>query len=169
MFEIFVLFGQCLCRFLPGFVNRQPCPHTIHATSPDAPQKPLVRKRARSGRAEWVHVTHSTFPFTSRAMCAPIGSQILWRGTTMTTIQIPNNQWPPVHCSVPCILQVPALCSIICDHLRSPNPHISETAFSRRSIYKSIHIRPPRERNFGTSDQKFRNPRKGVKTHHVGT
>ena len=27
--EIFVRFGQCLCRFLPVFVNRQPpCPHT---------------------------------------------------------------------------------------------------------------------------------------------
>ena len=29
MFEIFVLFGWCLCCLLPVFVNRQlPCPHT---------------------------------------------------------------------------------------------------------------------------------------------
>ena len=27
MFEIFVFFGQCLCCFLPVFVNRQPYPH----------------------------------------------------------------------------------------------------------------------------------------------
>ena len=34
------------CKFTPQAV-----------ASPDAPQKPLVRKRARSGGAEWVQVT----------------------------------------------------------------------------------------------------------------
>ena len=92
MFEIFVLFRWCLCCFLPGFVNRQPpCPHTnschvlLHpqmhidpsfeglrgATEnlviwPDATQKPLVRKRACSGGANWVQVTRQMSPGTAK-------------------------------------------------------------------------------------------------------
>ena len=33
------------------------------------------------------------------------------RGTTMVTIRIRNKRWAPVHCSVPCIIEFPALCS----------------------------------------------------------
>ena len=73
MFEIFVLFGHCLCCFLPVFVNRQPCPHMnshhvlpCSVASPDATQKPLVRKRARSGGANWVQVTHQMSPSTAK-------------------------------------------------------------------------------------------------------
>ena len=61
MFEIVIPFGRCPCCLLPPFVNRQlPCLHTNSqraVASPDAPQKPLVRKRARSGGANWVKVT----------------------------------------------------------------------------------------------------------------
>ena len=50
-------------------------------------------------------------PIHKQGMCAAMGSQPLWRGTTMTTMQIRNNQLSPVHCSVPCIVEFPALCS----------------------------------------------------------
>ena len=52
MLEIFVHFGRCLCCFVPLFVNRQVrCPHT------NSRSVLLLRKRARSGGAEWVCVT----------------------------------------------------------------------------------------------------------------
>ena len=60
MFEIFVPFGQCVCFLLPLFVNRQLlCLYTNSraVASPDAPQKPVVRNKARSAGAEWVRVT----------------------------------------------------------------------------------------------------------------
>ena len=62
MFEIFVRLGWCLCCLLRLFVNRQvPCLHTNSrqraVASPGAPQKPLVRKRARSGGVKWVQVS----------------------------------------------------------------------------------------------------------------
>ena len=41
--------------------------------SPDAPQKPLVRKRARSGGAEWVQVTQH--PAKQVKKPRPVGSQ----------------------------------------------------------------------------------------------
>ena len=61
MFEIFVRFGRCLCCLLPPFVNRQPpCPHTNSLyrllLPPMYHKSLLVRKRARSGGAEWVQV-----------------------------------------------------------------------------------------------------------------
>ena len=67
MFEIFVRFRQCMCCLLPPFVNRQLTMSSYKFTpravaSPDAPQKPLMRKRARSWGAEWVQVTHPVPP-----------------------------------------------------------------------------------------------------------
>ena len=133
--------------------------------SPDAPQKPLVRKRARSGGANWVQVTrekstskakrprtagsqqpactHKEHQILSTAEAASFASQFwdrkahptkasqheflatcidldleknvmsqpLWNGTTMRTIWVRNNQRSPVHCFVPCIVEVPAVCS----------------------------------------------------------
>ena len=55
MSEIFVRFGRCMSCLLPLFVNRQ-LP-SLHTNSRHAPQKPLARKRARSGGAQWVRVT----------------------------------------------------------------------------------------------------------------
>ena len=61
MFEIFVCFRRRVCCLLPLFFNRQlPCLHTNSRHGlllpPDAPQKPLTRKRARSGGVKWVQV-----------------------------------------------------------------------------------------------------------------
>ena len=42
--------------------------------SPDAPQKPLVRKRARSGGANWVQVTREKSPSKAKKPCTA-GSQ----------------------------------------------------------------------------------------------
>ena len=62
MFEIFVCFGWCMCCLLPLFFQQAAAMSSYKFTpravaSPDAPQKPLTRKRARSGGAEWVQVT----------------------------------------------------------------------------------------------------------------
>ena len=62
MFEIFVRFGWRVCCLLPLFCQQAATMSVYKFTqravaSPDAPQKPLVRKRARSGGAEWVRVT----------------------------------------------------------------------------------------------------------------
>ena len=52
-------------------------------------------------------------------------------------------------------------------HPPPPNPYISETAVSHR--FQKVYTHPPpRERYFGASDQKFKNPRKKAKTHRVG-
>ena len=51
-------------------------------------------------------------------MCAPMGSQPVWTGATMTTIRNRNNQWSPVHCSVPRIVRFPAMGS----RMRPPAP-----------------------------------------------
>ena len=100
--------------------------------------------------------------FTSRGMCAPMGSLPLRKGATMRTIRIQNNQWSLEH--------YPVLHLVKKDH-PPPNPYISETAFSHR-FSKSIHIPPPPPttgRNFGALDQKFTKARKSAKTHRVGT
>ena len=164
-----VLLAACFCQQVATMSAYK---FTPRVASPDASQKPLVRKRARSGGAEWVQVTrhqpgsqakkpraagsqqpactHKEHQILTTAdaasfasqfwdrkvhptkasqqdflatcididleknvqhACAPMGSQPLWRGTTMVTIQIRNKQWAPVHCSIPCIVEFPALCS----------------------------------------------------------
>ena len=65
--EIFVCFGRCLCGFLPVFSQQAATISAYKFTpcavaSPNAPQKPLVRKRARSGGANWVQVTREKSP-----------------------------------------------------------------------------------------------------------
>ena len=70
------------------------------------------------------------FQFTSRGMCAPMGSLLLWKGATMRTIQIQNNQWSLKHCPVLCIVHFAAPFAQKCDHLPS-------------QISKSPHIPPP--------------------------
>ena len=62
---------RCLCCLLPDFVNRQsPCyefmPRAI--ASPHAPQKPLVRKRARSGGTTWVQISRMVAPSTQKGL-----------------------------------------------------------------------------------------------------
>ena len=86
MFEIFVLLGQCLCC-LPMPLNTG----------------------CRIGKNR-----SNMFPSTSRGMCAPMESQPLWRGATMTTTRIQNNQWSLEHCSILCIVPFAALCSKMC-------------------------------------------------------
>ena len=49
-----------------------------------------------------------------------MGSLPLWKGATMTTIWIQNNQWSLEHCSVLCIVQFEALFAEKCDHLPPP-------------------------------------------------
>uniref|UniRef100_A0A7S4GGB9 Uncharacterized protein n=1 Tax=Eutreptiella gymnastica TaxID=73025 RepID=A0A7S4GGB9_9EUGL len=62
IFENFVRFGQHACCLLPLFCQRA---RTMSAhkfthravASPDAPQRPLVPKRARSGGVKWVQAS----------------------------------------------------------------------------------------------------------------
>ena len=172
-----ILDGACVscCLFLPtGSYHVQP----RAVTSPDAPQKPLVRtvtnlqnavapllqhitqscrecgqgqsrcgcchphqpneKSTEKGCGQHAPVGHASqhrvgasqgmqaaglengrnmFQFTSRRMCAPMGSLPLRKGATMRTIRIQNNQWSLEHCSVLCIAQFAALCS----KMRPPN------------------------------------------------
>ena len=167
---------------LPPLLHTKFTPRAV--ASPDAPQKPLVRKRACSAGAKWVKVTqdapvrkakkpcttvsqqpactHKEHQILTSAEAAsfasqfwdckvhtmnasqheflatcidvnlalhsvdyysgltdnepqwtPMESQALWKGTTMRTIRIRNNQRSPVHCSVPCIVEFPAVCSKI--------------------------------------------------------
>ena len=54
-----MLFTASFCQQATTMSSYKPTPRAV--ASPDAPQKPLVRKRARSGGAEWVQVS-STEP-----------------------------------------------------------------------------------------------------------
>ena len=59
---VLTTFGRCLCCLLPLFINMQlPCLHTnsrpVLLPPPMHHKKPLVRKRPRSGDANWVKVT----------------------------------------------------------------------------------------------------------------
>ena len=83
----------------------------------------------------------------------------------MATIQIRNNQWSLVHCFVPGIIEFPALSS-----KNVSTPPQSETFLKRPFLtdFKK-ETPPPTERNFGASDQKFKNPRKNAKIHRIGT
>ena len=60
-----------------------------------------------------------------------MGSLPVWKGATMTTIQIQNNLWSLEHCPVLRIVHFAAPFAQKCDHL-PPNPYISQTAFSHR-------------------------------------
>ena len=72
-----------------------------------------------------------------------MGSLPLWKGATMTTIQIQNNLWSLDHCLVLCIVHFAAPFAQKCDHLPPPppNPYISETAFSHR--FQKVYPHPP--------------------------
>ena len=82
------------------------------------------------------------------------------------------NRWTPVHCSVPCIVHFPAVCSKLRSPTPPPNRYISEMVlsykFQKVYIYGCGVVGTPRERYFGTSDEKFKNPGKKGKTHRVG-
>ena len=80
MFEIFVRFGQGLGPvFLAASFCQQAATMSAYkftlrdVASPDAPQKPFVHKRARSGSAEWVQVTRH--PAKQAKKPRTIGSQ----------------------------------------------------------------------------------------------
>ena len=51
-----------------------------------------------------------------------MGSLLLWKGATMKTIRIQNNQWSLKHCPVLCIIHFAALFAQKCDHLPPPPP-----------------------------------------------
>ena len=167
--------------------------------SPDAPQKPLVRKKAGSGGAEWVQGTRHPAKqaekpynrFTASCM-HPQGSQIL---TTAEATSFASQLWDrkvhptkasqhelkkyvPIHkqgdvcpngvpapcgreqqcrrfgigitsgpqgyCSVPCIIEFPAVCSKIWSP-GPPNQYISETAVSHR--FQQVYTYPPPKGN----------------------
>ena len=71
-------------------------------------------------------------------MCAPMGSLPLWKGATMRTTWIQNNQWSLEHCPVLCIVQFAALFAQKCDLLPPP---FSEMAFSHR--FQKLYTYPP--------------------------
>ena len=62
------------------------------------------------------------FQFTSRGMCAPMGSLPLWKGATMRRIRIHTNQWSLKHCPILCIIHFAAPFAKKCDHLPPPPP-----------------------------------------------
>ena len=72
-----------------------------------------------------------------------MGSLPVWKGATMTTIQIQNNQWSLEHCLVLRIIHFAAPFAQKCDHLPPPphHPYISETAFSHR--FQKVYTTPP--------------------------
>ena len=59
-----VLLAASFCQQAATMSSYKFTPHAV--ASPDAPQKPLVRKRARSGGASWVRVTHRTSPSNAK-------------------------------------------------------------------------------------------------------
>ena len=84
------------------------------------------------------------FQFTSREMCAQMGSLPLWKGATMRTIQVPNNQWSLEHCPVLCIVQFAAMFAQKCDLLPAPSP--THTFLKRPFLTyfkKNTHTPPP--------------------------
>ena len=98
------------------------------------------------------NVKHAHIESTSRGMCAPMGSLPTWKGATMRSIRIQNNQQSLEHCSILCIVQ---FCSSVLKNVTPhTNPYISETAFSHR-YQKKKYTYPPQGTEFGTSNQKF--------------
>ena len=95
-----------------------------------------------------------------------MGSLPAWKGATMTTIWIENNQWSLEHCPVLRIVHFAAPFAQKCDHL-PPSTHV----FLNRPFltdFKKYTYPPPTGRNFGALDQKFIKPGKNAKTHRVG-
>ena len=97
-----------------------------------------------------------------------MGSLPLWKGATLRTIRIQNNQWSLEHCPVLCIVQFAALFAQKCDLLPPPPQprHFCNGAFSQ--ISKSIHIPPQRDEILAHWTKSLRNPGKSAKTHGVG-
>ena len=58
-----MLVSACFCQ-QAAMSAYEFTPYSV--ASPDAPQKPLVRKRAHSGGANWVQVTHQMSPSTAK-------------------------------------------------------------------------------------------------------
>ena len=75
----------------------------------------------------------------------------------MTTIRIRNNQWSAVHCSILCIVQVPALCSK-CDHL---TPTATHTCIKRHFLtnFKKYTHNPPPTESLAQRTKSSENPR----------
>ena len=160
MFEIFVRFGWCLCCLLRLFVNRQvPCLHTNSrqraVASPDAPQKPLVRKRARSGGVKWVQVSqdHQEKPILIR------DDKMKWLdfGKTPDPENLDTHPgfawmksgyseaiaWRKVRLTKQRNVDLTSLCKTVTTYPPPPppNPYISETAFSHR--FQKAYTYPP--------------------------
>ena len=59
-----VLLAACFCQQTATMSGYKFTPRAV--ASPDAPQQPLVRKRARSGGATWVQVSRLKTPSTAK-------------------------------------------------------------------------------------------------------
>ena len=85
-------------------------------------------------------------------------SQYLWKGTTMRTTRIWNNQ----HCSVPCIVKLPAVCSK--NMVTYPPTH----TFLKRPFLTDFKKYIHHTQRYDISDENFKNSGKHAKTHRVG-
>ena len=83
------------------------------------------------------------FPITSMGMYAPMVSQSLWKGATMRTNPIRNNESSLEHCLCPVCCPVYSSGLKIVTMLPSPPPPIHFWNGLFAQISKSIHIPPP--------------------------
>ena len=139
--------------------------------SPDAPQKPLVRKRARSVGVRWVQVHEPG----SQAKKAP------YNRFTATCMHPPRE--PDFDhqfrfgisggslCSAPSHASSKfQLCAQKCDHLNPPpnNTFLKRHFLTDFKKYTHTPPPPPTEQKFGAIDQKSRKAAESAKTHRVG-
>ena len=71
-----------------------------------------------------------------------MGSLPLWKGATMRTIRIQNNQWFLEHCSILCIIQFAAPFAHKCDHLSTPHTFLKRPFLT--DFKKCTHTPPPK-------------------------
>ena len=115
--------------------------------TPDAPQKPLVQKRASSGGANWVQVTRAKSSSKAQRPRTVISGPSSCASSTLQLHLLKNvTIYPP-----------------------APPTHMFLKRPFRTDFKKHTPPPPPTGRNFGALDQKFIKPRKSAKTHHVGT
>ena len=76
-----------------------------------------------------------------------MGSLPLWKGATMRTIQIQNNQWSSRHCSVLCIIQ---LAAPFAHHALTISPTPTHTFLKRPFLtdFEKYTHTPPKETKF---------------------
>ena len=81
----------------------------------------------------------------------------LWKGTTMRTIRVRNNQRSPAHCSVPCIVEFPAVCSKLWSPTPPPPPH-TFLKWPFHTDFKKYAYTPPKGTMFRRIGQKVQKP-----------